>query len=677
MKTNKFVIISVFAAIKKYEQMKNSILFSLFLFCTLFVESSLYAQTLNGSFDNKFRRYVINAPFGGQINTAWSVEAWKGERITKQIVLWTSGQINNLHVSATDLTGNGGVIPASAVSFRYGKYAKGDMLSKECGEYSTRNGYQQIIDAWSTEQVTTISGSDPLKLWAVIQVPKNIQKGAYTGKIKATGGSGSIELNINLYVSDMRLPDVGQWSFHLDLWQYPARIVEFYNANNSSDPVTLWSDRHFALLEPFYRELSDCGQKAITAHIKADALGEPSMVKWIKKTNGDWEYDFTVFDRYVTTLMEWGISKQINCFSPVGWNENEIPYYDEASQSNRILTATPGSSQYNTRWDHFLTLFKSHLDTKGWFDKTVLYFDEISEEKVLPVIDNVILLNNPAWKTGGTITHDFSAASKAKFYDLSGVLGRNFSTVGFDNKVFTFYTSCTQLFPNSFVTRENTTAEMTWMGWYAANSNYSGYLRWAYDNWQLNDPMDARDGSNTAGDFSVVYRSSNISPINCYPSLRLMMLREGIQDYEKIRILKEIFQESDPVKLQTLNTIVRKFTLSSGEDNAESLVSEGQEMLATLSHDMVPAGVKNVRSESGKLKIYPNPASGYIRIQIDGGQKISSIRFFSVLGIELVLPLIESDNNSYLYSLNHISRGVYFVHAAAKEKAYNKTFFVR
>jgi hypothetical protein len=657
--------------------MKNSILYSLLYSCILFTESSLCAQTLNGSFDNKFRRYVVNAAFGGQINNTWNVEAWKGDRITKQIVLWTSGQINNLAVSSTDLTGSAGVIPASAVSFRYGKYAKGDMLSKECGEYPTRSGYQQIIDAWSTESVTTLGSNDPLKLWAVIQVPVNTPKGAYTGKISATGGSGNVELTVNLYVPDMQLPDVGQWSFHLDLWQYPTKIVEFYNTNNPSNRITLWSDEHFALLEPFYRELAGCGQKAITAHIKDNALGVPSMVKWIKKTNGEWEYDFTAFDRYVSSLMEWGIGKQINCFSPIGWNENDIPYYDEATQSNRTINATPGSSLYNERWNHFLTLFKSHLDAKGWFDRTVLYFDEISEEKALPVIDNLILPNNPAWKIGGTITHDFSAETKAKCYDLSGVLGRDFNTTGFDNKVFTIYTSCTQLFPNSFVSRENTTAEMTWMGWHAANMNYSGYLRWAYDNWQLNDPADARDGSNTAGDFALVYRSANTGAITCYPSLRLMMLREGIQDYEKIRILKGIFQTSDQIKLQALNTILRKFTVASGEDYPESLINEGQEMLATLSHDLsMPTGIKNIHSEYRKLTIYPNPASDYIHIKVPDGKTVSSIRFFNASGRAVNFSFNGSQGNLYTFSLNNISKGIYFVYAITGEGAYNGVFII-
>jgi hypothetical protein len=340
-----------------------------------------------------------------------------------------------------------------------------------------------------------------------------------------------------------------------------------------------------------------------------------------------------------------------------------------------MLSAALSSGLYNERWDHFLTVFKSHLDTKGWFDKTVLYFDEISEEKALPVIDQVIIPNHPAWKIGGAITREFSAETKAKCYDLSALLGYNISSAGFENRVFTFYTSCTQLFPNSFVTRENTTAEMTWMAWHAANKNYSGYLRWAYDNWQLNDPADARDGSNTAGDFALVYRSANTGTVACYPSLRLMMLREGIQDYEKIRILKTVFQSGDQVKLQALNTVLRKFTVASGEENAESPVNEGQAVLASLSHDLSYTGIDTVRQPARELEIYPNPASGYVCIKAP--EKNPFIRFFNLSGKEMHPDATGSSGNLYSYSLNNIAAGCYFVQAVALARAYHGVFIIK
>ena len=97
------------------------------------------------------------------------------------------------------------------------------------------------------------------------------------------------------------------------------------------------------------------------------------MIRWIKKIDGTWEYNFTAFEKYVETLMSWGITGQIDCFSPVGWNEDTIPHWDEASNGIVNLNAPLGSTVYNERWDDFLTAFKTFLDAKGWFDITVLY----------------------------------------------------------------------------------------------------------------------------------------------------------------------------------------------------------------------------------------------------------------------------------------------------------------
>jgi len=68
------------------------------------------------------------------------------------------------------------------------------------------------------------------------------------------------------------------------------------------------------------------------------------------------------------------------------------------------------------------------------------------------------------------------------------------------------------------------------MGWYAAGRGYDGFLRWAYDAWPA-DP--ARDGRHThwpAGDCFLVYPGGS--------GIRFEKLREGIADYEKIRILR-------------------------------------------------------------------------------------------------------------------------------------------
>ena len=66
---------------------------------------------------------------------------------------------------------------------------------------------------------------------------------------------------------------------------------------------------------------------------------------------------------------------------------------------------------------------------------------------------------------------------------------------------------------------------------------FDGYLRWAYDYWTQSDPTSAQDGSNASGDFNMIYRSENTAAAVPISSIRLELLREGIQDFEKARIL--------------------------------------------------------------------------------------------------------------------------------------------
>lgn len=510
------------------------------------------SHTIEGSFEEKFARYVEYQKFAGAPQKTWDETAWKGERVYKQVVLWSSKKIEGLQYDVSDLTGNRGSVSASSIKLLFGKYIKGDPEARHCSQYTTHPEAVHLIDALSTTKLTTLESNDPIKMWVVIDVPASTIPGSYTGNISVSGSGGEITFSIRLKVLDRTLPPVGEWDFHLDLWQFPINILNIVNSHSAGSKIGIWSDEHFALLEPSYKMLSNSGQKVITTYIMDGALGGESMVKWIKKSNGTWEYDFAAFDKYVATLMSWGITKQISCFSPYGWHGGRIAYWDESKNQKIHLNTTLGSKEYSERWDHFLTEFKAHLKSHGWFDKAVLYLDEISEEKLNQII-SVVHGNDPAWKLGIAYNSNLSNEIKSHFYDLSGILVRASNNGIADENISTFYTCCDPLVPNGFVTPKNSTAEMTWMAWHALSGNYGGYLNWAYDYWRLDDPFDARDELHTAGDFSFVYRDSNTPPINYLPSLRLEMLRDGIQDFEKVRILRQgLGSSQDPGDIQKM-----------------------------------------------------------------------------------------------------------------------------
>ena len=569
--------------------MEKATLFSLEL-CAMkmffFVSSLCFcfqsAAQLDGTFVSKFDRLGQTWIGGAAIKNTHKEAGWRGERVYFQVFVWSESDLP-LSFSLSDFKGQD-VISVENAQIRFPGYVKGDQEARDCGGYQSRSAPYFIGDVLIDEAPVLVKKHDTVAIWVSLDVPSGSSPGNYSGALTVSTESKSLVFWMNLEVLPMTLPSRANWSFHLDLWQFPTAGLQHYNTAHPNAHVDVWSDAHFDFIRPAYEILADAGQKVISAHIKQNALGSPSMIKWSKDENQVWSYDFTVFDRYVDEMMTLGINKQISCFSPVGWNESVIPYWNESSQAWEEIEVPIGSDEYSMRWDHFLTAFKDHLDDKGWFDISVLYFDEVSESKLNSVV-KMVQANDPSWKLGIAYSHGLSGETKSNFYDLSGIIGVASNSGVAEDGTSTFYTSCTQTFPNNYVTPENSLAEMTWMGYYSSQRKFDGYLRWAFDYWKNSDPLDIRDQSNTAGDFSFIYRNGNDLPVRYYSSIRLEMLREGIEDFEKIRKLKEVYGQSDDpqeIKLiEALDQLLIEFTLHSSK-RAKEVVMEAQRELKRL-----------------------------------------------------------------------------------------------
>ena len=106
--------------------------------------------------------------------------------------------------------------------------------------------------------------------------------------------------------------------------------------------------------------------------------------------------------------------------------------------------------------------------------------------------------------------------------------------------------------------------------------------------YNLNENNEQRNGNFTSGDFALAYRSSNHLDMEICSSLRLELIREGIEDYEKISILKDSLKDSDnPYKQAAYSLLLRKiaaFTPSSGtSEDIGQLLESAQELLDTIS----------------------------------------------------------------------------------------------
>ena len=492
---------------------------------------------------------------------AFNHVAWRGEKVFAQAVVSSEEELKDVRLSVSDLRNGKSLIGAENIRLQFVSYVVSDLLDTtkygQCGSREDKSKWGEVLvaDVLDINDSMTVPAGRKQPVWMTVSVPSDARPGKYSGKLTVTSSNAKARsLNVELTVADHVLPPARDWAFHLDLWQNPYSVARYEN-------VPLWSEAHFEAMRPVMRMLAEAGQKSVTATIMSrpwngqteDAFG--SMVTKIRRIDGTWLYDYTIFDRWVEFMFSLGIDKQINCYSMIPW-ALQFDYIDQATSSPATFQAAPGSEEYNEYWGAFIADFARHLKAKGWFEKTMIAMDERPLESMQAVL-GLIRKVEPAFKISLAGNYhepviydivDFSEtfSGKQEFPESAKAKRKELGLTT------TFYTCCAEAHPNMFVI--SNPDEAAWLGWFAQAEGYDGYLRWAYNSWTIDPLTDARFRTWPAGDCFVVYPGGR-------GSVRFSKLTEGIQDFEKVRILRAQWQkEGNEAKLAQLTEVLKPFT---------------------------------------------------------------------------------------------------------------------
>lgn len=490
-------------------------------------------------------------------STRCRLTAWRGERCSAQLLLWSPDSVGAVRCTIGRFRGRGTSLPANVARLRFVRYVLTDEFGPGCGyrndgdfAASLSPDLLDTLDRFDLESCTT------RPVWVTLDIPADAVPGLYRTTLTVEGqGVARRRLELDLQVLDRQLPPPEAWRFHLDLWQHPAAVARV-------EGVELWSDAHFKALRPLVRMLADAGQKVVTATLNRDPWNHQCydaydpMILWSRRADGTWHYDYTRFDRWVTLCREEGIVGAINCYSLLPWN-NLLEYRDEAKGALCEVEADPATPRFEEYWTPFLHDFTAHLDERGWLGLCNVAMDERDPETMERA---VALLRREAPELGIALADNH--ASYRRYEDLEDVcvqidcrveaseLARRRS----EGLVTTFYVCCSSAFPNTFTFSRPW--EALYMGWFAAAAGYDGMLRWAYNSWPADPQRDSRFTAWPAGDTFIVYPEAR-------SSVRFEQLREGIEDYEKIDLLRRELMADPSAEaaacLDELNRTVAQF----------------------------------------------------------------------------------------------------------------------
>ena len=488
------------------------------------------------------------------------LKGWKGERVSAQLVITSPEPLDSVQVEMSALQNRRHALLDDARVMRgFVRYVMTDGLNKDgkgtCGLRPDLSQFDSTLVADPIDPLTaqlSMQARTTQGYWVRVWIPQEAAAGLYTSELTVKNGSrvlGSLKLEVE--VQRRTLPAPSQWAFHLDLWQNPFAVARYHR-------VPLWSRAHFDLLEKELQSYADAGGKVITTSIMHHPWGgqtyDPfeSMITWMKRVDGTWYFDYTIFDKWVELMMKLGVTQEIGCYSMIPWKLS-FQYFDQATHSLKEMKMKPEDPAYADFWLTMLKDFARHLKAKGWFDITHIAMDE-RPKKDMDRAFAIIHEADPNFKVSlaGALHEelsdqldDYSIALADKFSEETKRARRA------ANKKTTFYTCCTESHPNTYTFSHP--AEAAWIGWYAAKEHLDGYLRWALNSWTIEPLLDSRFLAWGAGDTYLVYPGAR-------SSIRFENLVAGIQAYEKIRILKADWQkEGNKSALKQLDKILREF----------------------------------------------------------------------------------------------------------------------
>ena len=512
------------------------------------------------------------------------LKAWRGERVHAQAVLWTKRDLQGVSVQVSDLKNGSVAIPASDVSTHFVRYVMTDELNPGgggCGHRENKAEWDSslVADMLDITEEMDIRANSARPIWVKVNVPSDARPGKYRGTLTVSSADNKdLSLPLEVQVLNRTLPAPKDWTFNLDLWQNPYAVARYYN-------VPLWSKEHFDLMRPIMKMLADVGQDAITASIMHKPWNGQtedhydSMIGRIKKLDGTWSYDYTVFDKWVTFMREdIGIDGLISCYTMIPW-AMRFDYYDQATSRIQFIEAQPDEQAYKDYWLPFLKDFSRHLREKGWFEQTAISMDERPMEAMQGAI-KIIREADPEFKI--TLAGMYHEEIVDDLHYLAIPYGYTFpadvrAKREQNGQISCVYTCCTESFPNIFTFSDP--AEAAWTPIHAVAGGYDGFLRWSINSWTADPLRDSRFRTWAAGDTYSIYPGPR-------SSIRFERLMEGLQDCAKIQVLREeLTAKGAKGKLAKLDKVLAKFTpegMKEGKQTAAEMVQELNALLNAL-----------------------------------------------------------------------------------------------
>ncbi len=476
----------------------------------------------------------------------------RNEYEPKQLVIRANSDMENIFAKLSPLTHQNGttILPLEFAQLMLVDYVYVQNVTDAVGS----------VDYWPDplpplKKPFSVKKGENQPLWILFQVPKNALPGDYYGNIQLRNGKWQQNIPIRLHVWDFTLPE----ETHLQTaFGFQASLLNRYHHFSDSDNLTVLLDKYFknfaehriSPYDPFIlgNIKMSVDENTLTTRLdfgKFDALGQ----KYLNRTG------FNSFRLNVKGL------------GNGSFNGHKI---------GQIGSFIQGSPQYEKIMFDYLSQLQTHLQQRGWLDKAYIYwFDEPEPKDYDYIKETMDLIHKAAPKLTRMLTEQPEPdlygyvdlwCPKTDNYDHE--LDEICRSRG--EKIWWYICSgpkepfCT-LFIDHYAVELRT---WIWQSW---KYGLDGILVWEINYWTSNaayldpqlqnpylDPMSYQSGyglnpgekifwGNGDGRFiyppAAVFESDQKNTEGPVNSIRLEILREGLEDFEYFWLLNDLVQK--------------------------------------------------------------------------------------------------------------------------------------
>ncbi len=398
-------------------------------------------------------------------------------------------------------------------------------------------------------------------VWVLVYVPEDAVAGEYSGTVtlKATGFSA--EAPIRLRVWDFALPRKNNLdtAFGLSL----GAVAQYHRLKTEDDKRTVWEKYLTLMSRSRLSPYDPVPMDPIRLSFKPDA--DPPHA----------ELDFEAFDREFARVTE-----------KHNFTNHRLPvrgmgggtFHDRVDPS--IGPYAVGSPQYEATFASYAGQLEKHLREKGWLDMMYVYwFDEPDPKDYQFVADGMNRLKRYAPGLPRMLTEQPEDNVLAGTVDIWCPVSHNYNAAEAAKcrargERFWWYVCCGPKAPYCTLFIDHPATELRVWHWQTWQRDIVGTLVWASNYWTSSaaypdghqnpyeDPMGWVSGYSTPkgakrawgnGDGRFIYppltaatpEIAGEGPVLDPPvsSIRLEMLREGVEDYEMLHLLRTLIEK--------------------------------------------------------------------------------------------------------------------------------------